>query len=107
MHICVSKLAIIGSDDGFSPDWHKAIMWTIAEIFLIGPLPFKWSCYWNPYIFIHKNAFENVIWEMEAILPRPQWVKANYSLLPAFDLIWSWVVNCSIGDNPSYDDIAF
>ena len=37
-HICVSKLTIIGSDNGLSPGRHKAIIWTNAGILLIWPL---------------------------------------------------------------------
>ena len=37
-HICVSKLTIIGSDNGLSPDRHQAIIWTNAGLLLIGPL---------------------------------------------------------------------
>ena len=37
-HICVSKLTIIGSDNGLSPGRHEAIIWTNAGILLIGPL---------------------------------------------------------------------
>ena len=37
-HICVSKLTIIGSDNGLSPGWHQAIIWTNAGILLIRPL---------------------------------------------------------------------
>ena len=42
-HICVSKLTIVGSDDGLSPDRRKAIIWTNAEILLIGPLGTNFS----------------------------------------------------------------
>ena len=38
MHICVSKLTIIGSDNGLSPDRRKAIIWNNAGLLLIGPL---------------------------------------------------------------------
>ena len=38
MHTCVSKLTIIGSDNGLSPGWHQAIIWTNAGILSIGPL---------------------------------------------------------------------
>ena len=34
-HICVSKLAIIGSDNGLSPGRRQAIIWTNAGILLI------------------------------------------------------------------------
>ena len=37
-HICVSKLTIIGSDNGLSPGRHQAIIWTNAGILLIRPL---------------------------------------------------------------------
>ena len=36
-HICVSKLTIIGSDNGLSPGGHQAIILTNAGILLIGP----------------------------------------------------------------------
>ena len=38
MHICVSKLTIIGSDNGLSPGRRQAIIWTNAGILLIGTL---------------------------------------------------------------------
>ena len=34
-HTCVSKKAIIDSDNGFSPDRSRAIIWTNAVIFLM------------------------------------------------------------------------
>ena len=37
-HICVSKLTIIGPDNGLSPGWRQAIIWTNAGILLIRPL---------------------------------------------------------------------
>ena len=42
-HICVSKLTIIGSDDGLSPDRRQAIIWTNAGILLIGPFGTNFS----------------------------------------------------------------
>ena len=42
-HICVSKLTIIGSDNGLSADRHQAIIWTNAGILLIGPLGTNFS----------------------------------------------------------------
>ena len=38
MHICVSKLPIIGSYNGVSPVRRQAITWTKVGILLIGPL---------------------------------------------------------------------
>ena len=37
-HICVSNLTITGSDNDLLPDLRQAIVWTNAEILLIGPL---------------------------------------------------------------------
>ena len=37
-HICANKLIIIGSDNGLSPGWRQAIIWTNDGILLIGPL---------------------------------------------------------------------
>ena len=42
-HICVSKLTIIGSDNGLPPDRRQAIIWTNAGISLIGPLATNFS----------------------------------------------------------------
>ena len=36
MHICVSKLTIIGSGNGLLPERHQAIIQTNAGILLIG-----------------------------------------------------------------------
>ena len=43
MHICVSKLTIIGSDIGLSPGRHQAIIRTNIDILLIGPLWINFS----------------------------------------------------------------
>ena len=37
-HICVTKLTIIGSDNGWSPDLRRAIIWTNDGTLLIGTL---------------------------------------------------------------------
>ena len=83
-HISVSRLTIIGSDNGLSPNIgsenglspnrHQFIIWTKVGTSLIGP----WEqtsvkfYYLNVYIFIQENAFENVVWEIAAILFRLQ-----------------------------------
>ena len=38
MHIYIANLPIIGSDNGLSPDLRQAIIWSNAEILLIGSL---------------------------------------------------------------------
>ena len=42
-HICVSKLNIIGWDNGLSPWRRQAIIWTSVGILLIGPLGTNFS----------------------------------------------------------------
>ena len=42
-HICVSKLTHIASDNGLSPGRRQAIIWTNAEILLIGTLGTNFS----------------------------------------------------------------
>ena len=42
-HICVSKVTIIGSDNGLPPGRRQAIIWTNAEILLIGHLGTNFS----------------------------------------------------------------
>ena len=42
-HICVSRLTIIGPDNGLSPGRRQAIIWTNAGILLIGPLGTNFS----------------------------------------------------------------
>ena len=51
-HICISKLTIIGSDNGLLPRRHQAIIWTNAEILLIRPLGTKFN-----EIFIKNHTF--------------------------------------------------
>ena len=43
MHICVSKLTIIGSVNGLSPGRRQAIIWTNAGMLLIGTLETNFS----------------------------------------------------------------
>ena len=42
-HICVSKLTSICSDNGLSPGWCQAIIWTDAGLSLIGPFGTQFS----------------------------------------------------------------
>ena len=74
-HICVSALAIIGSDNGLSPGRRQAIIWSNAGIFYwtIGH-KLQRNIYRNWYIFIRENPFENVVWNTAAILSRSQYV---------------------------------
>ena len=79
-HICISKLNIIGSDNGLSPDRHQAIIWTIAGLLLIGPLGKNFSEILIEILTFSENAFESVIWETATILSQPQCVKLIESI---------------------------
>ena len=78
-HICVSKLTIIGSDNGLLPDQRQAIIWTNTGLLLIGPLGTNHSeiLIENYNIFIQENTFESVVCETAAILSLPQRVNPS------------------------------
>ena len=76
-HICISKITIIGSDNGLSPGRRQAIIWTSVGILLIGPLGTNFSeISIEIYTFSFKKMhLKNVVWKMAAILSQPQCVK--------------------------------
>ena len=80
-HIRVSKLSIIGSDNGLSPGRHQAIIWISAEIVFVRST-FQWNPQQNSPIFIQENAVENVVCEIAVIFSRPQCPKLRTKLLP-------------------------
>ena len=67
-HICVSKLTIIGSDNGLSPDWRQAIIWTSAGLLLIGPLGTNFS---EILIEIPTFAFKKISLKVSSAKRRP------------------------------------
>ena len=67
-HICVSKLTIIGSDNGLSPGRHQAITWTNARILLIGPW---WTNFSEILIEIHTFSFKKMHLKMSSAKWRP------------------------------------
>ena len=75
-HICVSKLTIIGSDNGLTPRRRQAITWTSAGILLIRPLETKFS---ENLIEIHMFSFKKMHLKMSSVKWRlfclPQCVK--------------------------------
>ena len=71
-YICVSKLAIIGSDNGLLPGRRQVINWISVGILFIGPSGINCNFNRNVHIFIQENAFENVVCKMASILSRPQ-----------------------------------
>ena len=67
-HICVSKLTIIGSDNGLSPDQRQAIIWTNAGLLLIGPLGTNFS---EILIEILTFSFKKMRLEVSSAKRRP------------------------------------
>ena len=57
MHICISKLTIIGSGNGLSPGRRQAIIWTNAVILLTEPLGTNFS---DILIEIHTFSFKRM-----------------------------------------------
>ena len=68
-HICISKLASIGSDNGLSPGWRQAIIWTNVGILLIGPLGTNFS---EILIEIHTFSFRKMHLKMSSGKWRPE-----------------------------------
>ena len=76
-HICVSKITIIGSDNGLTPGRRQAIIWTNAGILLIWNLGTNFNEILSEIhtFSFKKNAFKNVVCTMASISSRPQCVK--------------------------------
>ena len=67
-HICVSKLTIIGSDNGLSPERRQAIIWTNAGILLMGPLETNFN---EILIGIHTFSLKKMHFKMSSAKWRP------------------------------------
>ena len=73
-HICVDNLTIIGADQATSHNLNQCrnlVNWTLRN-------KFQWNLNRNSYIFILENAFENVGYEMAAILSHH---RAHYDVI--------------------------
>ena len=66
--ICVSRLTIIDSDNGLSPDRRQAIIWTNAGILLIGPL---WTNFCEILIEIPTFSFKKMRLKVSSAKWRP------------------------------------
>ena len=74
MHICISKLTIIGSDNDLTPGWCQAIIWTNAGILLIWPLRTKFS---EILMEIHTFSFKKMHLKMLSGKWRPFCLSLN------------------------------
>ena len=64
----------IGSGNGLSPVRRLAVTWINVDI--VPELDkFQWNSNRSTKLFIHENTFENVVYEMGAILSSGRWVK--------------------------------
>ena len=67
-HICVSKLTIIGSDNGLSPDRRQAIIWTNDGLLLIRP----WGTNFSEILFEnHTSSFKKMRSKLSSAKWRP------------------------------------
>ena len=97
MHICISKLTTIGSNNGSSPSQHQAIFWTNAEILLTGPLGTNSS---EMLIKIYKFSFTKMHLKMSKckltiIMSRSQCVTC-FEVYPYASHGWSYDQHVSI-----------
>ena len=67
-HICVSKLTIIGSDNGLAPGRRQTIIWTNDGILLIGPIGTNFS---EILIIIQTFSFEKMHLKISSAKWRP------------------------------------
>ena len=98
MHICVNEIIIIGSDNGLSPGWRQAIIWTNVGILLIGPLGINFNEIW---IEINTFSFKEMHLKMSSakwrlfrlglnvlkpkrrleVTPNDWWGRSNYTYI--------------------------
>ena len=84
MLICVRKLTIIGSHNGLAPGQRQAIIWTNAEILIIGPLGTNLS---EISIEIHIFLLKNMDKKMSSGKWQPFCLGLNVLTLP-FLALW-------------------
>ena len=95
-HICITKLTIIGSDNGLSPGQGQAIVWTNAEILLI---PAPGTKFIEILMEIHTLSFKKMHLKIAPILFRPQCVNhsAHYGQKMPYgciNLCQHWLMAC-------------
>ena len=80
-HICVSKLTIIGSDNGLSPGRRQAIFWTNNGILLIRTFRTPFS---EIVSEIHTFSFKKMHFKMSSGKWRPSCLGLNVLIHPVF-----------------------
>ena len=69
--------ALIDPDNGLSPHWRQAIIWTNARLLLIGPLGTTFNENW---IKIQQFSFKKMHWKMCTILSRSQCANCHVTM---------------------------
>ena len=105
-HIFVSKLTIIGSDNGLSPERRQAIIGTNAGILLIWIWGTNLNLKRNAYIFSQANALENVVCEIAAILSEPQCVETLTMRGPSYSKSTQHYLCCCCPVSLRHQDIS-
>ena len=86
-HICVTKvgyhwfrqwLVACSAPSHYLNKCWIIVNWTLVNIF-------QWNFNQNTTFFIDKNAFDNVVWKMSAILSRPQCVNGRIKVNTSYD----------------------
>ena len=90
---CVSKQTIIGSDNGLSPDWRQAIIWTNDGLLLIGPLGTHFG---EILIAILTFSFKKMCLKMASAKWRPFCLSLNVLMLGIF------ISNADIGSRSQF-----
>ena len=76
-HMCLSKLTILGSDNGLSPGRLQATIWTNAAILLIGTLGTNFI---EILIGIQTFSFKKMLLKMSSVKWRPSCLGLNMSI---------------------------
>ena len=88
MHICISKLSILGSDNGLAPSWRQAIIRTNVGILLIGPLGKNFN---EILIEIYTFSFKKMYLKMSSGKCRPSCLALNAFNLTARQADHPWI----------------
>ena len=97
-HICVSKLTIIGSDNGLLPDRRQAIIWTNAGLLLIGPL---WTNFSEILIEILTFSFKKMRLKVSSAKRRPFCLGLNVLHTRYLESDF-WVMDPSYTEHPNH-----
>ena len=90
--ICIGNLTIIGSDNGLSPCRRQAIIWTNAEMLLIGPLGTNFS---EILIEMHTFSFKKIHLKLSSVKWQP------------FCLGFNVLIHCSLNNMADILHTAF